>query len=160
MKLPARPQLPKGTERGNPRVRVPEETACPARNPGRTKSSGWKSQQGLSPATRVKPTVKLHRAEPMKGLLSFLPAWGRITSELSGPSSENRQTVWGRRHAGRILSCKVRFVISSISITGEHVRKCKFSAPLQTYQSETTGVGPTARSPTTPPVDSDIQSLA
>ena len=93
VKLPARPQLPKGTERGNPRVLVPEETACPARNPGRMKGSGWKSQQGLSSATRVKSTVKLHRAEPMKGLLSFLPAWGRITSELSGPSSENRQTV-------------------------------------------------------------------
>lgn len=160
VKLPAHLQLPKGTERGNPRVLVPEETACPARNPGRTKSSGWKSQQGLSSATHVKPTVKLHRADPMKGLLSFLPSWGRITSELSGPSSENWQTLWGRKHAGRILSCKVRFVISSISITREPVRKCEFSAPLQTYQSETTGVGPTACSPTTLPDDSDIQSLA
>ena len=44
--------------------------------------------------------------------------------------------------------------------TWEPVRKCKFSAPLQTYQSETTGVGPTAHSPTTLPDDSDIQSLA
>lgn len=143
----------KDPSRENPSVLVPEETACPARNPRRMKSSGWKSQQGLSSATHVRSTVKLHRAEPVKGLLSFLPAWGRITSELSGPSSENRQTVWGRRHAGRILSFKVRFVIRSISITRELVRKCKFSAPLQTYQSETMGVGPTACCPTTPPGD-------
>ena len=71
----------KDPSRGNPSVLVPEETACPARNPGRDEESiygSWKTHHGLSFATH-KVVVKLHcPTEPMKGLHSSLCVWCRI----------------------------------------------------------------------------------
>lgn len=76
VKLPAHLQLPKGTERGNPRVLVPEKQRV-QQGIQRRRAAAGKVSKELSSATHVKPTVKLHRADPMKGLLSFLPSWGQ-----------------------------------------------------------------------------------
>ena len=117
----------KDPSRGNPSVLVPEETACPARNPGRDEESiygSWKTHHGLSFASH-KVVVKLHcPTEPMKGLYSFLPAWGQNQynmCELSGSSCENPQTVGGTRHAGKAPSLERSFPEQQYQ---HHLRSC------------------------------------
>lgn len=68
--------------------------------------------------------VKLRPTEPMKGLYSFLPAWGQNQynmCELSGSSCENPQTVGGTRHAGKAPSLERSFPEQQYQ---HHLRSC------------------------------------
>lgn len=124
------------------------ESKCPSpreisMSQERMKCRSWKTQQRLSSAALIKPVVKLCHSEPMQKLYPLLPAQGQdLPGWVNVSSCENWAT--GRedpRHSGKGPSLKVRSQISSISITCEPVKRCKFLSPAPDLPMRNCGGG-------------------